>query len=104
MSLTVLLAFVGLGIDFGLAYVTKTTLSKSVDAAALTAMKNVSLGTDNANCSNSAAAAAAIKAFNINYASVPGLGTATPCVNFSVDGNNNTLVNVSATASSTTYF
>ncbi len=104
MSLTILLAFVGLGIDFGLAYVTKTTLSKAVDAAALTAMQNVNLGTDSATCSSSAAATAGIKAFNINYASVPGLGAATPCVNFSVDANNNTLVNVSASTSSTTYF
>ena len=33
----VLIIFVGFAVDFGLAYVTKTTLSKSVDAAALAA-------------------------------------------------------------------
>jgi hypothetical protein len=76
-----------------------------VDAAALTAMKNVSLGTDNATCSTSAAAAAAQKAFNINYLSVPNLSTLpSPCVNFSLDANNNTLVKVSATATLNTYF
>lgn len=105
VALVVLLAFVGLAIDFGLAYVAKTTLAKAVDAAALTAMKNVSLGTDNANCSSSAAAQAARQTFNINYLSVPNLGTTpTPCVTFSLDANKNTLVNVTATASINTYF
>ena len=39
-----LIIFVGLSIDLGLAYVTKTTLSKSVDAAALAAMRNLNQG------------------------------------------------------------
>ena len=36
ICLIVLLLFVGLAIDFGLAYVTKARLGKAVDAAALT--------------------------------------------------------------------
>ena len=39
-----LIIFVGLSLDLGLAYVTKTTLSKSVDAAALAAMRNLNQG------------------------------------------------------------
>jgi Flp pilus assembly protein TadG len=48
----VLLAFVGLVIDIGFAYVTKSTMSKAVDAAALTAAQNVALGP--AGCEQSA--------------------------------------------------
>jgi Flp pilus assembly protein TadG len=104
-AIPVLLGFVGLGVDLGLAYVTKTTLSKAVDSAALTAMKNVNLGTDNALCSTSAAAKQGINAFNVNYTSIPNLSaTPTPCVNFSLDANNNTLVNVTASATINTYF
>jgi len=105
-ALPVLIGFVGLGIDLGLAYVTKTTLSKAVDSAALTAMKNVSQGTGGETCNiTSAAGLAADEAFNINYLSVPNLsGTVTPSVCFSLDANNNTLVNVSATATLNTYF
>ncbi len=107
MSLTVLLAFVGLAIDLGIAYVTKTTLSKAVDAAALVAMKDVNLGTGSLpNCSlTSGAGAAALEAFNVNYKSVPSLGTTpTPSICFSLDSNDNTIVNVGATATLNTYF
>src|SRR5271168_4107922 len=71
----ILIVFVGIGIDLGLAYVTKTTLSKAVDAAALTAMKNINLGTGTLpNCSlTSGAAAIGLDTFNVNYQSVPGL-------------------------------
>jgi Flp pilus assembly protein TadG len=44
LSLVILLLFVGLAIDFGLAYVTKANLGKAVDAAVLTAAKNTGLG------------------------------------------------------------
>jgi Flp pilus assembly protein TadG len=38
--LTVLVLFMGLGIDLGFAYITKAQLSKAVDAAALAGMSN----------------------------------------------------------------
>ena len=40
VCLVVLLLFVGLAIDFGMAYVSKASLGKAVDAAALTGAKN----------------------------------------------------------------
>ena len=52
LAIAVLMVFVGLAIDYGRAYVAKTTLAKAVDAAALTAMKDVNLGTGTLpNCS-----------------------------------------------------
>ena len=103
----ILIVFAGFGIDLGLAYVTKSTLSKAVDAAALTAMKNINLGTGSLpNCSlTSGAAAIGLETFNVNFKSVPSLGaTPTPSICFSLDSNNNTIVNVSATATINTYF
>ena len=44
----VLIVFAGFAIDLGLAYITKTTLSKAVDAAALAAMRNLSQGQNTA--------------------------------------------------------
>ncbi len=97
----VLLLFVGLEIDFGHAYVTKTTLSKAVDAATLAAMRNLNLG-------ESTAATDAVAAFNANYQSVPGLGniptptvtwfTSAPCI------SGNTCVTISASSTINTYF
>jgi hypothetical protein len=107
ISLVVLLAFVGLGIDLGLAYVAKTTLAKAVDAAALTTMKNVSLGTGSVPSCNitSPAGLAGAQAFNINYNSVPNLSTTpVPNICFSLDANSNTLVTVTASATLNTYF
>jgi Flp pilus assembly protein TadG len=96
-ALFVLLAFVGLAIDLGQAYLVKTTLSKAVDAAALTAMRNVS--------NISGRQAIATNAFNANYSTVPGLGTPpTPSVVFSLDANGNTIVTISATAPVPTSF
>ena len=107
-GLGVLLAFVGLSIDYGRAYVAKTTLAKAVDAAALKGMQNVNLGTGALpNCSvTSGAGAAALEAFNVNFNSVPNLSvtTPTPSICFSQDVNNNTVIAVNATASINTYF
>ena len=96
-----LIVFLGLAIDLGIAYVTKTTLSKSVDAAALAAMRNLNQG-------QSIAAADAKNAFTVNYQSIPGLGTApiptvtwftsSPCL------SGNTCVSISATATINTFF
>jgi Flp pilus assembly protein TadG len=96
-SLAVLIAFVGLAIDLGLAYVTKTTLAKAVDAATLAAMRNLN--------NQLTAKTVAISAFNANYQSVPGLGTTpVPSVNFFTCENGNVCVQVSATATINTYF
>jgi Flp pilus assembly protein TadG len=96
-----LIVFVGLAIDFGLAYVTKTTLSKSVDAASLAAMRDLSQG-------ETAATAAAQSAFTANYQSVPGLGTTpTPTITWFTSSpclSGNTCVTISATATINTYF
>jgi Flp pilus assembly protein TadG len=108
LAIAVLMVFVGMAIDYGRAYVAKTTLAKAVDAAALTAMKDVNLGTGSLpNCSlTSGAGATALEAFNVNFNSVPNLSvtTPTPSICFSTDVNNNTIVNVNATASINTYF
>jgi Flp pilus assembly protein TadG len=108
LAIAVLMVFVGMAIDYGRAYVAKTTLAKAVDAAALTAMKDVNLGTGTLpNCSlTSGAGAAALEAFNVNFNSVPNLSVSAPTPNicFSTDVNSNTIVNVNATASINTYF
>lgn len=97
----ILIIFVGLAIDFGLAYVTKTTLSKSVDAASLAAMRTLSQG-------ETQATAAAQSAFTANYQSVPGLGTTpTPTVTWFTSSpclSGNTCVTITATATINTYF
>ncbi len=98
LAIPVLLVFLGLSIDFGMAYITKTTLSKSVDAAALAAMRNYNEG-------QATATTVAQTVFNVNYQSLPGLGaTSGATVSFTTDANNNKLVTVSATAALPTYF
>jgi Flp pilus assembly protein TadG len=97
--LPVLLLFAGLAIDFGFAYVTKTTLSKAVDAAALDGMRNLNQG-------QARAMAIAQSAFNTNYATALGRDSTPPVVNvsFTTDASNNTVVNVTATATINTFF
>lgn len=99
----ILIVFLALSIDFGMAYITKTTLAKSVDAAALAAMKNLSAG-------KTIAAQDGTAVFNANYQSIPGLGTpvvptaANNGIVWSTDSSNNTLVTVNASATINTYF
>jgi Flp pilus assembly protein TadG len=97
--LPILLLFVGLAIDFGFAYVTKTSLSRAVDAAALAGMRNVNQG-------QAQAKAIAQSAFNVNYGSGLNRDTNPPVVNISIttDANNNSVVNVGATATINTFF
>jgi Flp pilus assembly protein TadG len=96
-----LIIFVGLAIDLGLAYVTKTTLSKSVDAAALAAMRNLGQG-------ETAATADAKSAFAANFKSIPTIGSVpTPNVNWFTGSpctTGNTCVTISATATIPTFF
>ena len=95
----VLILFLGLGIDAGFAWIMKALLSRAVDAAALAGMRNIDLGTTQAQ-------AIAQDAFNANFGSGFNRDTGTPVVSISVtkDANNNNVVNVSATATINTFF
>jgi Flp pilus assembly protein TadG len=99
ISLPVIVAFVGLGIDLGFAFVERANLSKAVDAAALAAMRNLNQGQGQAK-------AIASSAFNTNYGSGLGTDFSPPVLNIVIgtDGNNNSTVNVNATAMINTFF
>jgi Flp pilus assembly protein TadG len=96
--LPVLLLFVGLTLDLGMAYVTKTALSRAADAAALAAMKNIKQG-------QAVAQQLAQEAFDANYSAF-GSNSPMPSVSVVITTNsaNNTVVNVSATAQLNTFF
>ena len=96
--LTVLLLFVGFAIDFGLAYVTKATLGKALDAAALTAAKYTALGQP--QCT-----AIAKSSFFMNYGQ-SSRDTAPPVINvaYSSDSLGNTIMTITATSTIKTYF
>ncbi len=98
VSLPLLLLCLGLALDAGFAYITKARLSKAVDAACLTAMKNLAQG-------QATATTLATNSFNANYPTTS-LDAIPPAVTvtFAVDGNGNTLVNVAGTATVNTYF
>ena len=96
--LPVLIIFAGLGIDVGLAYVTRATLSKSVDAACLAGMRNLNQGT-------SEATTIAQSAFALNYGNTNrDLSPPVVNVNFSTDGSGNPVLAVNATATVKTFF
>jgi Flp pilus assembly protein TadG len=103
LFIPILLVFLGLSIDFGMAYITKTTLAKAVDATALAAIKNLS-------ATQTVAAEDGTAVFNANYQSIPGIGTpvvptmANKGIAWSTDSNGNTLVTVTATATINTFF
>jgi Flp pilus assembly protein TadG len=99
ISLPVIMLFMGVGVDLGLAYVTRARLSKAVDAAALAAMRNISQG-------QSQATTIAQSAFNTNYGSGAGRDISPPVFNVAIttDASNNAVVNVSATATINTFF
>src|SRR6266852_3171590 len=58
--LVLLILFAGLAIDLGLGYVAKTALSRAVDSAALSAMRNINRG-------QATARSIAQNAFDLNY-------------------------------------
>jgi Flp pilus assembly protein TadG len=99
LSLPILIAFLGLGVDLGFAFVARAKLSKAVDAAALAAMRNISQGQVQAT-------AIAQSAFNTNYGSGIGRNSSPPVftVAITTDANNNAVVNVNATATINTFF
>ena len=90
--LPVLVLFAALAIDVGFAYVTKAKLSKAVDAACLTGMKNLAQG-------QATAQTLALNSFNANYGT-SGLDAKLPSVNitFSINAAGQTQINVNATA------
>ncbi len=98
VCLPVLLLFVGLALDAGFAYVTRARLSKAVDAACLTAMKNLAQG-------QSTAITLGTNSFNANYPTTS-LDSSPPAVaiGFSTDAAGNTLVNAAGTANIKTFF
>jgi Flp pilus assembly protein TadG len=96
--IVVLVFFVGIAIDIGFAYVTKSTMSKAVDAAALSAAQSLALG-------SSTWETVATKMFAANY-SQSGREPVAPSVHVSVQQLNPNLrsVQVSATTQVNTYF
>jgi Flp pilus assembly protein TadG len=97
LLIVVLLLFVGLGIDMGFAYVTKASLSKAADAAALTGIRNYPLG-------ETQATALALSAFTANYGAPSRSTTPVVTTAWSTDANNNTLFTVNATSTISTFF
>ena len=98
LALSSLVLSLGLAVDLGFAYVTKAKLSKAVDGACLTAMRNLSQG-------QTTATTLATNSFNANYRATS-LDANPPAVsiNFSTDANGQTFVSVNATATIKTQF
>jgi len=96
-SMIVLILSVGLALDLAFAYVTRARLSKAVDAACLTGMKNLALG-------QTTAQALAISAFNVNYAGLNDAGPPSVNVAFATNTYSNLVVNVTGTANMNTMF
>jgi Flp pilus assembly protein TadG len=90
--LPVLILFVALAIDGGMAYIAKANLSKAVDGACLTGMKNLWQG-------ETTAKSLAGHIFNANYGTTPPV----PIMNVTTDTYGNKLFTVSATASVPTF-
>jgi Flp pilus assembly protein TadG len=98
LVLSSLILSLGLAVDLGFAYLTKAKLSKAVDGACLTAMRNLSQG-------QTTATTLATNSFNANYRATS-LDSNPPSVsiNFSTDVNGQTFVTVNATATIKTQF
>lgn len=99
LLLPLLLLFVGFGIDFGFAFLTKAELAKACDAASLAVMRNLGRG-------QTTATAIGQSEFNLNYnlnrarqASAPNLS-----ITYSSDAYGDPIVNVSASATIKTFF
>ncbi len=99
VMLPALLLLMGVAVDLGLAYVTRTTLAKASDAAALAGLRNINQGTAQAT-------AIAQTAFNLNYPTIPGRDFSAPVVTvgLTTDASGNTIATVNATATINTYF
>jgi Flp pilus assembly protein TadG len=98
LALSSLVLALGLSIDLGFAYVTKAKLSKAVDGACLTAMRNLAQG-------QTIATTLATNSFNANYRATSLDATPpTVAITFSTDANGQTFVSVNATATIKTQF
>jgi len=96
--LPVVFLFVGLSIDFGIAYLAQANLAKSVDACCLAGMRNYYQGTAQAQ-------AIAAAEFAANYGQPSwGASPVSPSIVFSTDANNNRFLTVNATATINTFF
>jgi Flp pilus assembly protein TadG len=95
--LVVLIIFIGLGIDLGLAYITKAQLSKAVDAAALSGARNIT---------SSQANAIAKAVFSLNYGRPSrDAGPVNPKIDIATDPTTKTRqIQVTATATINTFF
>jgi Flp pilus assembly protein TadG len=98
LMLVALLLCVGLAIDLGFAYISKASLSKAVDAAAITGAKNMSSG-------QAEAERLARATFAANYTG-KGRDAHSPTLNigFTQDASNNTRIDVSASTVINTFF
>jgi Flp pilus assembly protein TadG len=98
LALSSLVLSLGLAVDLGFAYLTKAKLSKAVDGACLTAMRNLSQG-------QATAQTLALSSFNANYRATS-LDANPPAVSvaFATDANGQTFVTVNATATIKTQF
>jgi Flp pilus assembly protein TadG len=94
LALPLLVLFTAMAVDMGLIYVTKAKLSKAVDAACLTGVKNLSQGQTIAN-------ALGTDIFNANFGPNPPMPTFTWTVGSATQP---TSLTVTATATVNTYF
>ena len=99
LLLPLLLTFVGLGIDFGFAFLTKAELSKASDAVALEVMRNLGRG-------ETEATAIGNSVFTLNYNAASPLNASTPSasITYSSDAYGDPIVNVTDTATIHTFF
>ncbi len=98
LVLSSLILALGLSVDLGFAYVTKAKLSKAVDGACLTAMRNLAQG-------ETTATTLATNSFNANYRATSLDATPpTVAIAFSIDANGQRFVTVNATATIKTQF
>lgn len=98
IMMLMLLLVVGMTVDAATIYLSKASMDKAVDAAALTAVRNLFQG-------QTQATTVAQAAFTANYR-CGGQSTNTPVLNisYSIDAANNTVVNILGTSVINTYF
>lgn len=98
LLLPLLLLFVGLGIDFGIGFLTKAELAKASDAVSLAVMRNLGRG-------ETEATAIGQSEFALNYNANSGLNASPPSVSitYSSDSYGDPIVNVAATAKINTF-
>jgi Flp pilus assembly protein TadG len=98
MVVIVLFLFMGLGIDIGFAYLTKAKMAKALDAAALTAGRNLYISQDEATKKATAV-------FKANYGSASrDVSAPVPTFAYTTDANGSVNVLVTATTNIRTFF